>query len=298
MGEIDENFLDKKELIMTLVTVYRKNPITEADAEGIICLSDSLITESTDPTKSYTENSIKILSLSFGYYFDDGSYPKLIQNEIGLAYAGNTAIALQVYNTLRIFCNNLVPRKQTKYFTPSLASIANMLKMILNKYYLSYGEQLYQSYSSPLNQIISNVDFLIFGFCFHEKKFKLFHISTGIIDDRADTRVNDVDLEQIKQYSIGTGKEAFNKFCEQYPQKNILHCFKEFVKTDLAKEKATGGFLIKTFAGIGYFKYYAEVSDNNYDLSQINYAQIGGFSITPYITDDYMISFIMNPFLG
>ena len=134
--------------------------------------------------------------------------------------------------------------------------------------------------------------------CFKEKQFKLYNVNATDINNSIITIVNNIDIETIKQYSIGTGAEEFNKFYKNCSQKNIPYCFKEFIKTDLAKEKATGGYITKAFAGYGSFKYYAEISNNNYDLLQINNAQIGGFSFIPYVDDDYTVSMTMNPFLG
>ena len=274
---------------MTLITVYRHKPISKGDTDGIICLSDSLISEINNPQKRYTQNSIKVLSLSFAYHFESASYPKLIKNEIGLAYAGNTSIALQTFNTIRIFCQNIAPSKTTKYFTPSIVSIANMIQYVLNNYYLSYGEQI---------ETMANTDFLIFGFCFKEQKFKLFHISAQIVDNNATTTVKDINIDELNHYSIGTGEKEFNKFYKNSANKNILYCFKDFIKTDSAKNKATGGYIIKALASIGYFRYYAEINDNNYDLLQINSSQIGGFSFIPFVSEDYIVSMTMNPFLS
>ena len=270
---------------MTLITVYRYQPRTKGDANGIICLSDSLITDIKDPIQSYTDHSIKVMNLDIGYYFNSESYPKLVQNEIGLAYAGNTSIALQTYNTVRIFCKNLVPKKQTKYFTPSIESIAHMAKKILNDYCQSYNWRKLG---------IADTDFLIFGFCFKEKQFKLFNVSAKNVGNNTITTVNNIDLETIKQYSIGTGAVEFNKFYEKCSEKNLLNCFKNFIKTDLAKEKAVGGYITKSFAGIGYFRYYAENNDNNCDLSQISNYKIGGSQFIPYISDDYNVAFAIH----
>ncbi len=273
---------------MTLITLYYRKPQFQNDTEGIICLADSLISNISNLQSSITEQSIKILNCRFNYATNFKECPKLIHNEFGLTFAGNVSIAMQTYNIARICFSHLLPTTQKNFSCPSLKSAAILVSQILEHYYKCYG------FSFPNNV---EIEFAIFGFCFAELKFKLYHIKPHIINNEVKTCINDIDITNTNFFCFGSGKQEFLNYYEKNSSKTVLNCFRQFLKTDKSKAKGVGGYMQKCFVNKGYFRYFADFQLDDNGLSNIHNAQFGGFSFNNCFLDDYMVSFVMNPFL-
>lgn len=186
-----------------------------------------------------TNHAMKILPLSLSLadsYLIEHPENTYTSHQIGFTYAGSVNVSMFVYCLLSHFCKNIMPNpaiREQNYLFPSIKDLSYMASEILYSYIKDFA-------SIDATGAFSEI--VIFGYCHQEKKFKAFHIYPILKDNGLIVESDDVKIDEIPFFSIGSGKDLLSKKIHNAPEKHISKIMREIIANENSAEKGVGGF--------------------------------------------------------
>jgi hypothetical protein len=192
---------------MTSIICWRN----QEETDGIWAVSDSRVSSGMNVM---TDNCPKLFSISANTYLDDDHLkqnPKKLFT-FGFGFAGSTLIGTNVKEMLSMFVSNLselqyydAPDYPFEKKLPSLMDVANLCKVIAERYILSMGQFF------PKN---ARCEIVLFGYCLRNKDhivIKLFNSP----ENPAAISIEETDVSNGAYLILGDQKERIAALVEE-----------------------------------------------------------------------------------
>lgn len=195
-------FSNRKNIIVTLVICTTYN---SRDSE-ISAFADSRISHAIQgKDRKITDFGAKLFIVPIVVYRNvDGKYVEAARHSVGLAFAGSTLLANNVYALGSSCCQVFCGTESDK--VPSVEGIANVFRRIIEEQTLEINQ------STAIGKHIT-CQCLVFGFCRSEREPVVCSLESLVDQDGFSVVTSKLVMRPGLVTSIGSGATEFNRIC-------------------------------------------------------------------------------------